>query len=268
MAEPQNIKELAQIVESSLRDLNSAMTKTEALSIRIGRRTTQIIRFSLGGLMVLGLIMFYLLYLLTRDMGAMAINTRVLPAMNGSVAGMGQNMANLASISADLRRLMDQQVRPLVENLNRRVEGVAVVQAQATALIQDLRTLTAKLNETADSVHEILSAENRRKVVAVLGNMKTLSDNFLQVSENALDLTPAIDKLVADTGKLLSDNREDLTTAVHELRATMRVIAGSVGTVSQRLDSASRNFNEFSRQVRENPTVLLGIRSPKEPEVR
>jgi hypothetical protein len=268
MPQPHDIEELARIVESSLRELNSAMTKTEALAIRIGRRTTQIIRFSMAALLVLGIIMFYLLYILTRDMGAMATSVRVMPAMNDSVAGMRQNMADMGGISTDVRQLMDQHVRPLLDNLRLRIDGAGSVETQATALIQDLRKLTAKLNESADFLREGLGEQNRRHLTTLLGNVNTLTENFLQVSNDARGVTHALDHLVVAVDGLVADNRQDLRATVQELRATMHVVAQSVDALSHRLDGASRNLNEFSRQVRENPTVLLGITRPAERALR
>ena len=50
-----NPREVAEIVESALRNFNEGMAHREQLSIRIGRRTTQIIRFGMISMLMLGL---------------------------------------------------------------------------------------------------------------------------------------------------------------------------------------------------------------------
>ena len=46
-------REIAEIVENALTEFRKGMEAREQLSIRIGRRTTQIIRFGMFGLSVL-----------------------------------------------------------------------------------------------------------------------------------------------------------------------------------------------------------------------
>ena len=62
-----NQKEMLEMVERSLDDFRKGMEYREQLSIRIGRRTTQIIRFGMTGMSILGLALFYLCLLYTSD---------------------------------------------------------------------------------------------------------------------------------------------------------------------------------------------------------
>jgi len=47
-------RQIAEIVENALKEFNEGMAHRESLSIRIGRRTTQIIRFGMTSMMMLG----------------------------------------------------------------------------------------------------------------------------------------------------------------------------------------------------------------------
>ena len=78
--ENNNPKEIAELVAGSLEDFRKGMEAREQLSTRIGARTTQIIRFGMFGLSILGLALFYLIFILTKDfatitdeMGMMAL---------------------------------------------------------------------------------------------------------------------------------------------------------------------------------------------------
>jgi methyl-accepting chemotaxis protein len=262
MSDAEHAEKIASLVESSLRELNSAMAKTEALSISIGRRTTQIIRVSMVSLIVLGLIMFYLLYLLTRDMGQIAVNTAAIPAMAGSLTKVGQDMG---SLSTDVQRLIDRHALPLMDHVNQQVERVAI---QLTPLLGDLRALAAKLGDTAESLQDLLRRENRDRIARTLGAFAKLSDDFVQVSDRIQHASAGLERLTEHADHVLTENRQDVRATVQELRTTMRMIAENVDSVSHRLDSASRNLNEFSRQLRENPAILLGVSRPREPAQR
>ena len=133
-------RELAEIVENSMRQFNEGMAHREALSIRIGRRTTQIIRFGMTSIIMLGAALFYLIYILTTDFAvirthmekmsghmssmesdftavagdisrvqrtliAVNENITIMPAMNISVANMD---TSLVALSGDLNSMLEQ----------------------------------------------------------------------------------------------------------------------------------------------------------------
>ena len=61
-------REIAEIVENALSEFRQGMEARKQLSTRIGSRTTQIIRFGMFRLSILGLVLFYLIYILTKDL--------------------------------------------------------------------------------------------------------------------------------------------------------------------------------------------------------
>ncbi len=190
---------------------------------------------------------------------------RQLLTANSEIPGReGDDLfAAINDVASDARRLIDESAQPLLQSLNRRVDGVAAnVEAQTTAAFQDLRKLLAKLDRSADSLGEALGQDNRRQLASFLSNVNTFSKNFLQVSQDVRHVTGALDRLLADADGLVQDNREDFRASVQDLRTSMRVIAERIDSVSYRLDGASRNLNEFSRQIRENPALLLGTTRP------
>ena len=63
-----NSVEIARSVENTLRDFHDAMKLREDLSVRIGTRTTQIIRFTMFAMALLMTAMFCLIYVLMDNM--------------------------------------------------------------------------------------------------------------------------------------------------------------------------------------------------------
>lgn len=177
--ENNNPKDIAELVAGSLEDFRKGMEAREQLSIRIGRRTTQIIRFGMTGMVILGIIMFYLIFILTKDFSSirqhmtemsgymnnmdsnlvtMAVtmnrlqetmlvlndNVAVMPALNTSVGSMDKN---LGSLSVDLNSLLRQ-----IEHMNGNVAGMA-------GNLQLLNNQFADMNRTvggmAANMHEL-----------------------------------------------------------------------------------------------------------------
>jgi phospholipid/cholesterol/gamma-HCH transport system substrate-binding protein len=56
---------------------------------------------------------------------------------------------------------------------------------------------------------------------------------------------------------MVSENDEEVNQAVSDLRSSLRTVAQHVGTIVYNLESTARNMNEFSREIRENPGLIL-----------
>ena len=87
-------KEIIGMVERALDDFRQGMEYREQLSIRIGRRTTQIIRFGMLALSILGLALFYLIFILTKDFSNI---TTHMTAMSGYMNNMNNSFTSVSS---------------------------------------------------------------------------------------------------------------------------------------------------------------------------
>ena len=75
-------------------------------------------------------------------------------------------------------------------------------------------------------------------------------------------------QLIQQLDGLLTESRPDLQQAVSDLRHVLEQVSRYSDVILQNLDSTSRNMNEFSRQIRENPGRLLGGAVPQDVGVR
>ena len=83
-------------------DFNGAMKSREDLSLRIARRTTQLIRFTLIGLVVLGLAMFVLIWTLTSNMSNITSHmSKISGDMRSMRADFHQVAVDVTSIRKD-----------------------------------------------------------------------------------------------------------------------------------------------------------------------
>ena len=56
----------------------------------------------------------------------------------------------------------------------------------------------------------------------------------------------------------------DLSEAIDDVRHTTAALASHIDAITSNLEDATRNANEFSKQIRENPGVLLRGRETEE----
>ena len=175
-----NQKEMLEMVERSLDDFRKGMEYREQLSIRIGRRTTQIIRFGMTGMSILGLALFYLIFILTKDfsdirkhmtemsgyMSNMEVdfstvaggitqvhetmlvlneNIRVMPAMNSSVGNMD---TNLGVLSNDLRAMVEQ-IQYMNGNVTSMASNLQLLNNQFTDMNRIVGSMSGNMHQMA-----------------------------------------------------------------------------------------------------------------------
>jgi methyl-accepting chemotaxis protein len=176
-----NTREIAEIVENALSEFRRGMEAREQLSIRIGRRTTQIIRFGMFGLSVLGLALFYLIFILTKDFATitdeMERMSGYLDTMEGSFTSVATDMT---SIRQTLHVLNDNvMVMPVISRT------VGNMDASLAAMSSDLRTVTgqmASMNSNMASVNGNMQIMNKQisDINLVMGHM---AGNVNQISK-------------------------------------------------------------------------------------
>jgi len=63
--------------------------------------------------------------------------------------------------------------------------------------------------------------------------------------------------MVGSVDGLVTGNADQVKRALDDLSHTLASIARHVDTINSNLESTSHNMNEFSRQIRRNPGVLV-----------
>jgi phospholipid/cholesterol/gamma-HCH transport system substrate-binding protein len=199
----------------------------------------------------------------------------------------GQAVANLfavmTSVANDVGELADNSIRPLLDNINKTVDAFGtLLEKDAQDLARELMALTldlaqrapkiadnieelvAKMNESTDQLQAFLNPENREKLEAILDNMDTAADGFAQLTTDLKETRQVLDKVLESVGTVIGDNRLDVEKSVVDLRYVVDSIARHIDTMNQNLEGAARNMYEFSRQIRQNPGLLLGGTPPED----
>lgn len=192
-------------------------------------------------------------------------------------SGESTNMfAVMSSVAGQLGALAENQIKPLLLNLNKVVaelggmieqdgktafRDLAGLVKDTTALVQDL---TRRVPAIADDVQTFAQ------------RMKANSEEFsaLLTPENRARLERAISSLdtaVVDLGELakltrglVADNRSNIDKSVADARYVVESVARHIDSINQNMEGAARNMYEFSRQIRQNPGLLLGGTPPRD----
>lgn len=151
----------------------------------------------------------------------------------------------------ELTELTRNQVAPLVGVLSRRADSLGdMLDTNAPAILADTRGLLARMNQAADALEDVLKPENRSAVAATLADARRLAAELRQTRAT-------IDRAVEGMAGVAEDNREDIRHAVRDLSSVLQTLSGRVDVITHHLESASRNLNQFSREIRRQPNRLI-----------
>ncbi len=163
-------------------------------------------------------------------------------------------------LASELTVLTRDQLTPLVHTLAQRVDSIGgAVDAATPELMHQARTLLEQLNTASLALNDVLKPGNREALHATLAQVATLSRN--------LDGTrAALDKVLAEANAGIADNRADVRRAVQDLVDVLGTVSSRVDATTHHLESASRNLDAFSREIRAHPNRLLLSPPPDAPE--
>lgn len=206
----------------------------------------------------------------------------------------GEESANVfavvSSVADQISLLAEQDLRPLLNNINPLLESITrssdglgdLIEGDATLLLADGRTLisdlsvlsadlsgrlpaiageieqiTGRIKGSSEQLGALLSEDNRKQVENLIANMDQAATNFTRLSGN-------LDGLIGDLEAVVDGNRDNIGQSLTDVRYVADSLARHIDVVNQNMEAASRNMYEFSRQIRQNPGLLLGGTPPRD----
>ena len=167
-------------------------------------------------------------------------------------------MAMVGTVADQLTSLSERGIQPLLADMDRYVDRIgSQVDQHIGAILARLDSLSRRLDQSAAALQAILSPANQARMARILRAADTTAGNAARLSAGLLVTGNRLDRLVGNLHGLLGDNREDLRRSVRALRHVMETLSGSVDSVVYNMRGTAHNMNEFSRELREDPALLL-----------
>ncbi len=196
----------------------------------------------------------------------------------------GREAANLFAVvnevAAEMRELSDQGLKPLLNNMNQRINELAGhIDAHLPGILLNATELTEKLLGSAEAVEQLLGQENRHIIARTITDLQEASTDFRRLAADLNKTRVSVDgtvqtarkaadganQLIASGAEVIAENRADIRSASADLRQTLDLLATRLDAILYNLEGSSRNLKEFSRTVRDNPSVLISSDRPQDP---
>ncbi|MFQ5659848.1 MAG: MlaD family protein [Gammaproteobacteria bacterium] len=164
--------------------------------------------------------------------------------------------------AADIQALTRDSLRPLLENINKLVDLIAtdfigVASEGMKPLEKQLTSLLEKLNESADRLLNLLNEDNQQNVEQMLTNLDVASNELGGLLKRMEASRASLDTLLTKLDNVVDNNDDDIRTLVKDLQKSLYVVSQHINAVAHHMEGSSRNMQEFTRQIKENPGLLL-----------
>jgi len=180
------------------------------------------------------------------------------------IAGGNANLfAMMSDVAGQVSDLSQTAVKPLLAMLNAEI-GKAAPQlfANLATLSGDLAEKTPRITSDIQKMTGTLSTQVVNEANAQ--RMTRTLDNVSQLTSGLEESRHKLDGAITTVDKVVAGNRDTLDATMKDLRYTLQTVARSIDSVTYNLEGTTRNFNEFSRQLRDNPAVLINGRRTEE----
>lgn len=140
-------------------------------------------------------------------------------------------------------------VKPELQKITNSVSTV-LNDENAAKITEMLETLNAR-------VEEILSPANAERIESILTNLDSVAEDTANLTEGLKRTKGQIDTVLKRVDELMAEHSDDLGHSLTDLHASLETVSRHIDAIANNLENATRDFGEFSGQIRENPSVIL-----------
>jgi len=139
------------------------------------------------------------------------------------------------------------------------------------SLKPQIEGIVADLSQTMDQVNSLLNPQNTGRVATILENLEKVSEEVGGLTDGiggtrrqVDDVLAQVDRLLVQVSELIEKNESDLSHSIVDLHESLEAVARHADAIATNLEMTTRNMDEFSQQIRQNPGVIVRGRSAAE----
>ena len=193
------------------------------------------------------------------DIHAGASDRMLQPGDEISSLGAKSVLSTITSVAAKIEELSDSSLKPLLENLTEGTSSLKDLSKDVPVILENLKTFSIELKNTTHEFKMFL-ARNTGRVDTILSDVEVSSGNISGLISDFRRTGKRLDDILVSMNTLVSKNSATIDHSINDLHYTLEVLANHIRQISSNLESTTRNMNEFSAEIRRNPSLILRSR--------
>lgn len=177
----------------------------------------------------------------------------------------------MSGVAGDISNIAENDVRPLLATINTAVANFAItVETVNDLLDEDGQRMIKQFAAVANDLSGLVIDLNER-LPRIAANVDDSTANFADLSRDLSDTRSKLDKLLGTADELMvtsnamvGENRAEVRKSIEDLKHVTDSLARHIDSVNQNVEGTARNMYEFSREIRQNPGLLLSGTAPQE----
>jgi phospholipid/cholesterol/gamma-HCH transport system substrate-binding protein len=189
----------------------------------------------------------------------------------GELRGCGREpdlTSQLKNLTEFLQQLIEETVGPILASLNRQVqalEGLLVGGGEEGAdsrqdiagILENMRLMSEDLKSQVGAIDPQRIGEIVTSARTVAGNVEAITTSFEKRTADVERTLNDFSALARDLKNLVRTNRSAVNRSLADTQYLLQELATALTPILNNIEGASRNLLELSRDLRDNPAVLL-----------
>lgn len=170
----------------------------------------------------------------------------------------------MSGVAGDISNMAENDLRPLLATINTAVGNFAItVETVGDLLDEDGQRMVKQFAAVANDL-SILVLDLNERLPRIAKNVDTSTANFAVLSKDLSTSRENLDKLLVISEAMVGENRAEVRKSIEDLKHVTDSLARHIDSVNQNVEGTARNMYEFSREIRQNPGLLLSGTAPQE----
>jgi len=219
----------------------------------------------------------------TIDIAAGDSAAALKPGVMITSAPMRDMFVMMANLAEEFSQVGRGSLRPLIDDIGKMVFRigdafesdlsklttslnviVSRVEGRSSNILDRVESAAQRLDDSSAGLKHLLSGKNIAVIDGAIVDIGETLSNFATISQKLKTAEEKLEMTLAHINDLVGGNRHTVDKALTDARYTLRTISRNIDSIMQNVDVTSRNLNEFSREIRQNPSMLLGGSNPRE----
>jgi phospholipid/cholesterol/gamma-HCH transport system substrate-binding protein len=167
------------------------------------------------------------------------------------LATLDESLRSVREIILSDGRQASAQLADLLSSANRALPPI----------MTDLERFSSTIKDIAGEVRQLVNPRSRERVESILAKLDRTSEDVKVAARESRRLTEQL-------ARLAENSEADVQQSADDARYILGLLARDIDTIMHNAEATTRNFQEFSRQIRANPGLLIRGASVNDEAVR